>query len=129
MNRKTLSGKTSFQKQVNSFRYAFQGIWFMIKSENHFRIHLIILVMVVIAGILFHLSTNEWVWIILVSGAVLSAETMNSSIEQLTDLVHPHKGEKAARIKDLAAGAVLLSAIAAAIAGVIIFAPKILALL
>ncbi len=101
----------------------------MIKTENHFQIHLSVLALVIIAGVLLHLRLIEWIAIVVVSGGVLSAETLNTALEQLTDMVHPEKGEKAARIKDLAAGAVLLCAIAAAIVGVVIFAPKILALL
>lgn len=78
-----------------------------------------------IAGALLGLSRMEWVAVVVVIGAVLAAEAVNSSIEALADLVSPEYNEAIKRTKDLAAGAVLLMAIAAAIVGLIIFIPKI----
>ncbi len=119
----------SFRQRIRSFGYAFRGILFMIKTEHNFRIHLTITVLVIIAGFLFHITLTEWILVTFAIGMVLSAETFNSAIEQLTDLASPDFHPKAGRIKDLAAGAVLLSAIAAFLIGVLIFAPKILVLL
>ena len=70
-------------------------------------------------------SRMEWIAVTIVIGAVLAAEAVNSSIEALADLVSPEYNEAIKRTKDLAAGAVLLMAIAAAIVGFIIFIPKI----
>ena len=67
----------------------------------------------------------EWIAVTIVIGAVLAAEAVNSSIEALADLVSPEYNEAIKRTKDLAAGAVLLMAIAAAIVGFVIFIPKI----
>ena len=78
-----------------------------------------------IAGALLGLSRMEWVAVVVVIGAVLAAEAVNSSIEALADLVSPEYNEAIKRTKDLAAGAVLIMAIAAAIVGLIIFIPKI----
>ena len=74
--------------------------------------------------VLFGLSQTEWIAVVIVIGAVLSAEAINSSIESLADLVSPEYNEIIKKTKDLAAGAVLIMAIAAAIVGSIIFFPK-----
>ena len=70
------------------------------------------------------ISRLEWITIVVVIGMVLAAEAVNSSIEALADLVSPEYNEAIKRTKDLAAGAVLLVAIAAAVVGCIIFIPK-----
>lgn len=108
--------------------YAFRGIKELIKSEPNARIHLIATVCVVLAGLYFKLSLTEWMAIIIVIGGVFSAEAVNSALETLCDLVSPGFHPFVKRIKDLAAGAVLLVAIAAASVGLIIFVPKILTL-
>ncbi len=119
----------SFRRRWQSFRYALRGIGFMIKTQHNFWIHLTIAGLVVIAGFIFCLSITEWIFIIFAIGLVLSAETFNSAIEQLTDLTHPDIHPTAGLVKDLAAGAVLISAIAAAITGLLIFVPKIMVIL
>lgn len=119
----------SFRQRLRSFRYAFRGISFMIKTQHNFWIHLVIAVLVIIAGFLFCISLPEWALIIFAIGLVLSAEAFNSAIEQLTDLTSPDINPQAGRVKDLAAGAVLLTAMAAALIGLLIFVPKIIAIL
>ena len=78
--------------------------------------------------ILLHLSPTEWIIITLCIGLVLAAEAVNSAIEALADRVSAEYDEAIKRTKDLAAGAVLLLAIASAIVGLIIFLPKLIAL-
>ncbi len=119
----------SFRQRLRSFRYAFRGILFMVKTQHNFWIHLSIAVLVIIAGFLFSISLTEWALLIFAIALVLSAEAFNSSIEQLTDLSSPDFHPRAGRVKDLAAGAVLLTAIAAALIGLLIFVPKIMAIL
>ena len=110
----------TFRKRARSFKFAFNGIKLLITKEHNAWIHCFAAVCVLIAGVVFGLSRMEWIAVTIVIGAVLAAEAVNSSIEALADLVSPIK-----RTKDLAAGAVLLMAIAAAIVGFIIFIPKI----
>ena len=112
--------------RFNSFKYAFKGITSLFQSEANAKIHLLAAILVVIAGIYFQISLVEWMICTLCIVAVFSAEAFNTAIEQLTDLVSPEHNEKAGRIKDLSAAAVLLIAIGAAIAGLIIFLPEIL---
>lgn len=114
----------TFRKRIRSFRYAFNGIRLLITKEHNAWIHCFAAICVVIAGVILGLSRMEWVAVVIVIGAVLAAEAVNSSIEALADLVSPEYNEAIKRTKDLAAGAVLLMAIAAAIVGLIIFIPK-----
>lgn len=114
----------TFRKRIRSFGYAFNGIRLLITKEHNAWIHCFAAICVVIAGAVLGLSRMEWVAVVIVIGAVLAAEAVNSSIEALADLVSPEYNEAIKRTKDLAAGAVLLMAIAAAIVGLIIFIPK-----
>ena len=125
----TTHQKFSWRKRLRSFVYAWRGIRFMAATQHNFWIHLALSILVIIAGFVFDISLTEWCLIIFAMGLVLMAETFNSALEQLTDLVHPDRDPRAGRIKDLAAGAVLLAAIASALIGLLIFAPKIFALL
>lgn len=115
----------TFRKRIKSFQFAFNGIKLLITKEHNAWIHCFAAVCVLIAGALLGLSHMEWVAVVVVIGAVLAAEAVNSSIEALADLVSPEYNEAIKRTKDLAAGAVLIMAIAAAIVGLIIFIPKI----
>lgn len=121
--------KFSLRKRLKSFTYAFHGIGILIKNEHNAWIHLFAAVCVVIAGFVFQISVTEWSIVVLAIGTVLAAEAVNSAIEALSDLVSPGYHELIRKAKDLAAGAVLLVAIAAATVGLIIFIPRILTFL
>lgn len=120
------SKETSIRRRLKSFGHAINGIVKTIINEPSFRIHLAVMLMVVVLSLFMGLSTMEWMLIIFCFGFVLSAEIFNSSIEGLTDMVSPGHNPKAGLVKDMAAGAVLVSAITAAIVGLIIFVPKLL---
>ena len=81
---------------------------------------------VLIAGFVLHISAMEWVAVALCIGGVLAAEAFNSAVEALADRVSPGYDEAVKHTKDLAAGAVLLMAMAAVAVGLIIFVPKII---
>lgn len=121
-------GGFSVKKRIKSFGYAFNGIRLLVCGEHNAWIHLFAAVCVVGAGLFFGLSPMEWTAIVIVIGAVLSAEAVNSAVEALCNLVCPGYNEYIKRAKDLSAGAVLLMAIAAAAVGLIIFVPKIVTL-
>ncbi len=89
------------------------------------QIHLVVAVLVVLAGWFFNITTTEWMLCLLCFGLVFGAEMVNTSIENLVDLVSPQRHELAGKAKDMAAGAVLISALFAACVGLIIFIPKI----
>jgi len=112
------------KKRLLSFKYAFQGLFQLFKGQPNAWIHLVSAITVILAAIWFQLSIIEWMFIILAIGFVFSAELFNTAIEKLVDKVSPEKNPLAGRIKDLAAGAVLVAAITAAAIGLVIFLPK-----
>lgn len=114
----------TFHKRLASFRYAFNGIRLLIQKEHNAWIHCFAAICVIVAGVFLGLSPMEWIAVSIVIGAVLAAEAINSAIEALADLVSPEYNAAIKKTKDLAAGAVLITAIAAAIVGFIIFLPK-----
>ena len=116
-------------KLLNSFGYAFKGMWAVFKSQRNMRIHAVAVVMVTVAGIFLELTAIEWAIIALTIGSVMGAEMFNSAIETLVDLVSPEYNEKAGKVKDIAAGAVLLHAIVASVVAIYIFGNKIFNLL
>ncbi|MDD4490799.1 MAG: diacylglycerol kinase family protein [Paludibacter sp.] len=111
--------------RIHSFKNAIRGIRMVIKSEKNMQIHLVVAVLVLIAGWLFNINTTEWLLCLLCFGLVFGAEMVNTAIETLVDLISPQKHELAGKAKDMAAGAVLLCAIFAACIGLIIFVPKV----
>lgn len=120
--------KFSLGDRLLSFRHAFRGIFFVIRSQHNFRIHLVFVVLVVLAGFLFSISLSEWLVLMLTIALVLSLEMINSAIEYLVDLVTKEHHPLAGKVKDIAAGAVLVAAIISVIIGLIIFIPKICSL-
>ncbi len=114
------------KKLLKSFKYAFEGIFTGIKEEQNMKIHITIMILVIIFGIMLKISKTEWIICIILFGLVISMELINTAIENTVDLITKEKNEQAKIAKDVAAGAVLVSAIASAIIGLIIFVPKIL---
>lgn len=114
------------KKFINSFKCASQGIMQAIKTERNVKIHIAIMILVIIAGIALKITKQEWITCIILFGLIISLELVNSAIETTVDIVMPEINEKAKNAKDIAAGAVLVSAIAAAIIGLMIFIPKII---
>lgn len=117
--------KISINSRIKSFKYALRGIWFVIKSQHNAWIHTLFAIAAIILGIILKINSYEWMIIIFSIAIVFAFESVNSAIEYLTDLLSPEYNSKAGKAKDIAAGAVLLSAMAALAAGLIIFLPKI----
>ena len=111
--------------QVKSFGYAFEGLSFSFKKGTHFKIHTAAAVVITILGFAYAISSYEWLILILISSAVISAEAMNTAVEEACDVIHPEHHPGARMAKHCAAGAVLILSIAAIIIGLIIFLPKI----
>lgn len=109
---------------MQSFVDAGRGVRTVFRTEWNFRIHFVIAALVVIAGLFFHISSGEWIAVVLSAGLVLLAELFNTALEYLADAVHPEADRGVGMAKDAAAGAVLVAAIAAACTGAIIFFPK-----
>ncbi len=116
--------KFSLAERLRSFQYAFNGIMDLIRYGHNFRIHLFILTAVISAGFIFKISLNEWMAIVFVSALVLVSESLNTSLEHLSDAVSGDSDENIRKAKDVAAAAVLISAVAALITGLIVFVPE-----
>ena len=113
-----------------SFGYAFEGIRTGIRKERNMKIHCLAVRFAVTAvGTFLHIKPVEWCICLLLFGLILSLELVNTALEAVVDLVTKEKKPLAKIAKDTAAGAVLVSAIAAAIIGCIIFVPYLLELI
>jgi diacylglycerol kinase len=112
-------------KQNNPLVYAIIGVIQVARTENNFKIQAIIAILVVITGFTLHISTTEWLVIILCIGMVLIAEILNTALEKITDMVSPGWNEKAGSVKDVSAAAVLVASLISSVCGGIIFLPKI----
>ena len=120
--------KFSIAKRLKSFTYAFNGLRVLFKEEHNSRIHLFATICVVVAGVLLKLSVLEWVAVAFAIGLVFCGEIFNSAIEDLSDVVCPERDERIKKVKDLSAAAVLVNAVTAAVVGLLVFLPKLIAL-
>jgi diacylglycerol kinase len=117
--------KFSFKSRVESFRFALNGLWSLLKYEHNSRIHLAGAITAIILGLMLKLNCSEWSLIIMVIGLVFITELLNSAVESLADYINPEWNELIKKAKDYSAAAVLISAIISVIIGAIIFIPKI----
>ncbi len=107
-----------------SFSFAAEGIATALKQEQNSKFHVFAGFVVILAGTLTGLSTVEWLIVILLIGGMIALEMVNSAIERVVDLATTEIHPLAKQAKDMAAGAVLVFAVASAIIGLIIFLPK-----
>jgi undecaprenol kinase/diacylglycerol kinase (ATP) len=118
----------SISKRIKSFSYAFSGLRTLIKEEHNALLHLIAAIAVIVLGFLLEISTFEWIAIVFAIGFVFILELINTSIENIADFISPERHSTIKKIKDLAAGAVLIGAITALTIGCLIFIPKLIEL-
>ncbi|MFT3682415.1 MAG: diacylglycerol kinase family protein [Ferruginibacter sp.] len=116
-------------KLIRSFGYAWQGVAYCFKTQLNFKIHLLATVIVITAGIAFSVSSTEWLFIAGCCSSVIMAEMFNTAIEKICDTVSPEINPVIKIIKDVSAGAVLVSAAGSLVIAGIIFLPKIFNLL
>ena len=114
---------------VKAFGYALDGMISFIRNDRNGKIHLVAVAVVALAGICFQVSTMEWAILLLCFSVVLSFEMMNHALEKLCDLVHEATHPLIKTTKDVAAAAVLWSALISIAIGLLIFLPKIMSLL
>lgn len=107
-----------------SFRHAFRGLGFAIRSEIHVRIHFAATSVVIGAGLYFDLSSTEWCSVSLAIGLVVASEILNTAIERLVDIVRPEHNTAAGQVKDTASAAALVASLAAAVVGILVFGPR-----
>jgi diacylglycerol kinase len=110
-----------FQKRAKSFKFAFQGLFLLLRTQPNAWLHAMASVIVIFLGIYYKISRAEWCWLILTLIFVWMAEAFNSALEFLGDAVTTENHPLIGKAKDLAAGAVLITAIGAVIMGILIF--------
>lgn len=106
---------------TRSFRYAFRGVWFCIRTGRNMRIHLVTAAYVIVFSNFFGLSPAEYAVLLLAVGLVITAEAINTAVEEIVNLHTQHYDNLARLAKDIAAGAVLICAIFAVAIGFILF--------
>lgn len=115
--------RSRWRHELASFGYAIQGIRTALLSEPHLRFHALATAAVVALGAWLRVSRHDWALLALAVGAVWTAELLNTAVETIINLVSPDFHPLAGRAKDVAAGAVLLMALAAVVVGLLVFGP------
>jgi len=111
------------QNIIESFRFAFSGLWYALRTQRNTRIHLTIAAGAVALGLWLGISLTQWAVLALTIGFVLVSEMLNTVAETLVDLVSPGYHPLAKVIKDVTAAAVLLTAIISVIVGLLVIGP------
>ena len=116
----------SVASRLESFRCAFRGVGTLLASQHNARIHLLATVCACGLGFLIGISRLEWCAIVVAIAMVWTAEALNTAFEFLCDVASPEFHPLIQKAKDVAAAAVLLSAVGAAVIGLIVFVPHLL---
>jgi len=119
-----LSGERFIKARLRSIWIAMDGIRQVFHTQQNARIYAVITLVVLVAAGLCDLSRQEWALLLLVIGFVWAAEIFNTAIEELVDEVNPDPSPTAKRIKDISAGAVLVSVVVSILVGLLIFGPR-----
>ncbi len=119
--------KFSFSGRLRSFAYAFSGLRFMLKTQHNAWLHLVATLVVIALGFGLKINATDWRWLVVAIVMVWTAETFNTAIEYVCDVVSPAYNDAVKHAKDIAAGAVLITAVGAAIIGVLTLLPYITA--
>lgn len=121
-----LNYKIFMRRVAKSVTHAFHGLVMAFREEMNIKIHVIISLVVIAAGIFYNISATQWLVLILTIVLVMSLEIINSILERVIDIIKPSVNQYVKEMKDMIAGSVLLAAIAAIVVGLIIFVPRIL---
>jgi diacylglycerol kinase len=111
---------------LRSFSFAGQGVWHVVRTQRNMRVHLLVGLAAVVAGVILRIGAADWACLLTVIGLVLTAETLNTVVEALVDLYTDEFHPLAKAAKDMAAGAVLLASAAAVGVGVAVFLPRLI---
>ncbi len=115
---------------IASLEFALQGFRTAFKEERNLKAHVCLAIVAIIAGFIFRLALNEWLWLLLVIFLVIVMEIINTTAENIVDMVtNYHFNSIGKKVKDMAAAAVLLTACFAMVVGALIFVPKVWAML
>jgi diacylglycerol kinase (ATP) len=119
-------GPFSITDRIRSFRHAIDGIALMLRSQHNAWLHAVASVTVLISGIICHLSARGFCWLVIAIMAVWTAEALNTALEFLADVASPEFHPLAKKAKDVAAGAVLISAGGSVVIALLVFGPHII---
>lgn len=117
----------SFKERAGSFRHAFSGLGFVLRSQHNAWIHAVATVLAIVAGLALGLDGADWKWLVITIVVVWAAETMNTAFEHLCDAVSPAHHASVKLAKDIAAAAVLICALGAVVMACLIFGPYLFA--
>lgn len=109
--------------RLKSFTYAIEGIGFMLRTQHNAWLHAVATVAVIVLAVMVDVSASDWRWLIAAMATVWVAETINTAVEYVCDVMSPGYHEAVKRAKDIAAGGVLLAAIGALTIGLLTFWP------
>jgi len=111
------------KSRARSFRYAFHGWWFVIRTQKNAWIHALVSITVIFLGFWLKLSAWDWAVIIIAIAMVWTAEFLNTALEAVVDLASPERNQLAKVGKDVGAAAVLITASSSAVIGLLILGP------
>jgi diacylglycerol kinase len=115
--------KSEWAKFIAGFHYAFSGLWYALRTQRNARVHAAIATMAILLGIFLRISAVEFAMVFVAITGVFIAEMFNTVIEICVDMISPGYHPLAKVAKDVAAGAVLLSAILAIVIALFVFGP------
>jgi diacylglycerol kinase len=115
--------KSEWAKFIAGFRYAFSGLWYALRTQRNVRVHVCIAILAILMGIVLRISAVEFAMVFVAIAGVFIAEMFNTVFELCIDLASPDYNPLAKIAKDVAAGAVLLSAILSVVIGLFVFVP------
>ncbi|MEM7116860.1 MAG: diacylglycerol kinase family protein [Chloroflexota bacterium] len=119
-------GRDEIYSRIRSFGYAFEGWWYVLRTQHNAWIHAIVTVVIAIVAFWLQIPLRDWAILILTFMAVWMAEFMNTAVEAVVDMVSPDPHPLAKVAKDVAAAAVLVGACGAVLIGLIILGPPLL---
>jgi diacylglycerol kinase (ATP) len=121
-----MTGSLTFTGRLRSVRFALRGIALMLRTQHNAWIHAAATLAVIGTGLLLGVTAAEWCWLVLAIVAVWTAEALNTALELLADVASPEFHPLVEQAKDVAAGAVLISALGAVAIGVLVLGPYLL---
>lgn len=115
----------NWKQLKKSFKYAFNGLKYVYKSEQNFRIQILVALVIIIFGLFFGIRVQEWIVVLMLIALILILEILNTVLETFIDILKPKIHHYVQIVKDLMAGMVLLASLIAIVVGVLIFYPYI----
>lgn len=112
--------------RIQSFRHAFSGWWYVIRTQRNAWIHLVVSLLVIMLGIWLGLNVRDWAVIVIAIAMVWTSEFLNTALEAVVDLASPEHHHLAKVGKDVGAAAVLIAALGSALIGFLILGPPLL---